>query len=180
MTKLYRARWVLPLSSEPIFQGAIVVQDQTILAVGSHADLAARFPTAPIDNLGEAAIIPGLVNTHSHLELTVMRGYLEAEESDFFAWLKKVTVARLERMTADDLYISAVWGVCEAARAGVTCVADASDGANQSMKALRNSGLRGIVYQESFGPNPRLAAENFARLKTKVWRQKRSRNCKAS
>src|SRR5213078_3802006 len=115
MTKLYRARWVLPLSSEPIFQGAIVVQDQTILAVGSHADLAARFTTAPIDNLGEAAIIPGLVNTHSHLE----------------------------RMTADDLYISAVWGVCEAARAGVTCVADASDGANQSMKALRDSGLRG-------------------------------------
>jgi 5-methylthioadenosine/S-adenosylhomocysteine deaminase len=97
-----------------------------------------------------------------------MRGFLEKEEADFFAWLKKLTRARMERMTADDVNVSAVWGACEALRAGVTCVADASDSGMQSMNALRGVGLRGIVYQESFGPDPRLADENFQKLKTKV------------
>src|SRR6185312_4796772 len=68
----------------------------------------------------------------------------------------------------DDLYVSASWGACEAARAGVTCVGDASDSALLSMTALREAGLRGIVYQESFGPDPKLATENFDELKTKV------------
>src|SRR6185503_9026784 len=168
MTKLYCARWVLPISSLPIEAGALAVEGAHILAVGARTDLAAQFPEAHIRDLGESAIIPGLINTHTHLELTAMRGFLEQEERDFFAWLKKLTLARLERMTADDLLVSASWGACEAARAGVTCVADASDSALQSMNALREVGLRGIVFQESFGPDPRLAAENFQKLLDKI------------
>ncbi len=168
MTTLYRARWVLPISSAPIENGAVAVDGDTIVAVGHGAALAQQFPEATVRDLGDSAIIPGLVNSHSHLELTTMRGFLENEEHDFFSWLKKLTLARLERLTAEDLNVSAAWGACEAARAGVTCVADASDSALESMKALREVGLRGIVFQESFGPDPRLANENFAKLKTKV------------
>lgn len=168
MTTLYRARWVLPITSPAIMNGAIAVDGDRIVAVGSGAVLARQFPEATRRDLGESALIPGLVNSHSHLELTAMRGFLENEESDFFAWLKKLTKARLERLTADDLNVSAMWGACEAARAGVTCVADASDAARESMKALHEVGLRGFVYQESFGPDPRLAIENFEKLKTKV------------
>ena len=168
MTKLYCARWVLPISSPPIESGALAVEGAQIVAVGARADLAAQFPQASISDLGESAIIPGLINAHAHLELTAMRGFLEREEHDFFAWLKKLTLARLERMTADDLLVSASWGACEAARAGVTCVADASDSALQSMNALREVGLRGIVFQESFGPDPRLVAENLQKLQDKI------------
>jgi len=168
MNKLYRARWVLPISSPQILDGALTVQRERIAAVGRYVDLADTFPEAPVDDFGEAAILPGLVNAHTHLELTAMRGFLEAEESNFFGWLKKLTIARLERMTPDDLYVSAAWGACEAARAGITCVGDASEAAGQSMRALRDAGLRGTVYQESFGPDPRLASENFEKLKSKV------------
>jgi len=168
MTKLYCARWVLPISSPPIEAGALAIEGAHILAVGARADLAAQFPEAHIRDLGECAIIPGLINAHTHLELTAMRGFLEQQEHDFFAWLKKLTLARLERMTADDLLVSASWGACEAARAGVTSVADASDAGLQSMNALREVGLRGIVFQESFGPDPRLAAENFQKLQDKI------------
>src|SRR6185312_2341263 len=167
-SKLFSARWVLPISSEPIDHGAILVRDDLILEVGTQRDIASRFPDADKQELGDAVIIPGLINTHSHLELTVMRGFLDAEDTNFFAWLKKLTRARLERLTGDDLYVSASWGACEAARAGVTCVGDASDSALLSMTALREAGLRGIVYQESFGPDPKLATENFDELKTKV------------
>ncbi|MBC8032372.1 MAG: amidohydrolase family protein [Pyrinomonadaceae bacterium] len=170
MSTLYAARWVLPISSPPVPDGALAVEGEQIVSVGGRASLASRFPDAELRDFGESAIIPGLINAHSHLELTVMRGFLENEEADFFAWLKKLTTARLERMTDDDLYVSSAWGACEAARAGVTSVADASDSANESMSALRDVGLRGIVFQESFGPDPRHAAEKFSNLKTKIAR----------
>jgi 5-methylthioadenosine/S-adenosylhomocysteine deaminase len=168
MTTLYCARWVVPISSPAIADGAIAVEGEQIASVASREALANQFPHATVRNFGDSAIIPGLVNSHSHLELTAMRGFLETEESDFFAWLKKLTIARLERMTADDLYVSAAWGACEAVRAGVTCLADASESGTESMKALRDVGLRGIVFQESFGPDPRWAKENFEKLKTKI------------
>ena len=168
MTTLYSARWLLPISSAPVPDGAIAVEGEGIVAVGQRAAIVAQFPEAHLQDFGEAAIFPGLVNAHSHLELTAMRGFLEAAESDFFAWLRKLTVARMEKMTADDIYVSAAWGACEAARAGVTCLGDSSDAAVESIKALRDVGLRGIVYQESFGPDPRLADENFDKLRTSV------------
>ncbi len=170
MTTLYCARWVLPISAPAIRDGAIAVAGDQIVSIGLSATLRDRYPEATVRDLGGAAIIPGLINAHSHLELTAMRGFLENEESDFFVWLRKLTRARLERMTPDDLNVSAVWGACEAARAGVTCMADASDSALLSMNALRGVGLRGIVFQESFGPDPRLAQENFEKLKTKLAR----------
>jgi 5-methylthioadenosine/S-adenosylhomocysteine deaminase len=168
MTTLYGARWVLPISSVAISEGAVAVEDERIVAVDRRSTLAPKFPEALIDDFGEAAIVPGLINAHSHLELTAMRGFLDSEEVDFSAWLRKLTLARLERMTPEHLYISAAWGACEAARAGITCMADTSDSALECLKALRDVGLRGTVYQESFGPDPRLATEKFEVLKAKV------------
>jgi len=170
MTTLYCARWVFPISSTAVADGAIAVDGETIVAVGPRATLVSQFPEATVREFGESAIIPGLVNVHSHLELTAMRGFLEKEETDFFAWLKRLTNARRERLSADDLNVSAAWGACEAARAGVTCIADASDCAFESMNALREVGLRGIVFQESFGPDPRLAKENFEKLHAEIAR----------
>ena len=168
MRTIYSARWVVPVSAAPIENGAVAVDGQRIAGVGPHAEIVARFPDYKFENLGDAIILPGLVNIHTHLELTAMRSYLENEETDFFAWLRKLTVARLELMTPDDIRVSATWGACEAVRAGITCVGDASDSGMMSMTALRDVGLRGVVYQESFGPDARLAQENFEKLKTKV------------
>jgi cytosine/adenosine deaminase-related metal-dependent hydrolase len=168
MTTIYSARWVLPVSAAPIEYGAVAVDGPLITGVGSAAEIVARFPEARVESFGQSLILPGLINTHTHLELTALRGYLENEESDFFAWLRKLTLARLERMTPDDIRVSATWGACEAVRAGITCVGDASDSAMMSMLALRDVGLRGIVFQESFGPDARLAQENFAKLWRKI------------
>jgi len=168
MTTIYSARWVVPVPAAPIENGAVAVDGQRIAGVGPRAEIVEQFPEFRVESFGEAIIIPGLVNLHTHLELTAMRSYLEKEETDFFAWLRKLTVARLELMTPDDVRVSATWGACEAVRAGITCVGDASDSGMMSMLALRDVGLRGVVYQESFGPDARLAEENFEKLKMKV------------
>lgn len=165
---LYTARWVIPIASLPIENGGVVIGGEKIVSVGETKELREKFPLAEERNFNEAAIMPGLVNCHSHLELTIMRGYLEKEEADFFAWLKKLTIAKNERLTQGDMYFSAVCGAIEAARAGITCLGDASDFGMAGMKALREIGLRGIVYQESFGPDSKLAQENFQKLKDKI------------
>ena len=168
MNKIYSARWVVPVSAAPIENGAVAITGDVIAGVGSQSEILERFPEFAIESLGEAIILPGLVNAHTHLELTAMRGYLENEERDFFAWLRKLTIARLERLTPDDILVSATSGACEAVRAGITRVDDASDSAIVSMRALQDVGLRGVVYQESFGPDARLVTENFEKLKVKV------------
>ena len=168
MNKIYSARWVFSGWPRPIENGAVAVEDDLIAGVDTENVIVKKFPEFAIESLGEAIILPGLVNAHTHLELTAMRGYLENEERDFFAWLRKLTIARLERMTPDDILVSATWGACEAVRAGITRVDDASDSAMMSMRALQDVGLRGIVYQESFGPDPQLSTENFEKLKDKL------------
>jgi cytosine/adenosine deaminase-related metal-dependent hydrolase len=167
MPKVYSARWVLPIISPAINDGAVVVDDSTISAVGSRADIHAAFPDASHEDFGKAAILPGLINAHSHLELTAMRGFLEREEHDFFAWLRKLTIARL-KMTDEDLFVSAACGSFEAARAGITCLGDSSSFAAQSMRAITEVGLRAIVYQESFGPDPKLAEDNVSKLRAQL------------
>jgi cytosine/adenosine deaminase-related metal-dependent hydrolase len=168
MTKIYRARWVLPVTAGPIEGGAVAVEGARIAGVGARAEVSERFPSAEVEDLGEAVITPGFVNCHSHLELTAMRGFLEPEEGDFFAWLRKVTVSRGERMSAEDIYASAAWGAVEAARAGVTSLGDASDAGASVMRALRDVGLRGTVFAEAFGPDSRLAREQFDKARAKI------------
>ncbi len=168
MTTLYCAQWILPVATATIDDGAVAVDGSMIVATGARLELIKQFPEAEVRDFKEAAILPGLINAHSHLELTALRNYLDPEERDFFAWLRKLTAARLERMTPDDLYVSAAWGAVEAARAGVTCVGDASDAARTSLAAVRDVGLRGTVYQEVFGPDARSAREQFERLRDKV------------
>src|SRR5260370_39645584 len=136
MPTIYSARWVLPIASRSIEDGVVAIENSKILGVGPRNAVISRFPDSRIEDFGQAAILPGLVNAHAHLELTVMRGFLEPEEGNFFAWLRKLTVARMA-MTPEDLLVSATCGAIEAARAGITCAADASSAATEAMKALR-------------------------------------------
>ncbi len=174
--KIYCARWLIPVTRPTIENGAVAVAGKFIVGVGTRAEMVAQFPEASSEDFGAAVIIPGLVNCHSHLELTAMRGYLEDVEGDFFAWLRKLTVARMTRLTEDDLRVSATWGAVEAARAGITCVGDASNQGDASMAALRDVGLRGIVYQEAISPDARVADQILSRLREDVARLRESEN----
>jgi 5-methylthioadenosine/S-adenosylhomocysteine deaminase len=162
---LYRAKWVVPIAGDPIEDGGVLVRGDRIAAIDKAAALEGSLSHFEVQELGEVALLPGLVNTHSHLELTLMRGLLE--ESDFREWIGRLTDIKLNRMTGDDLIDSARLGALEAVHAGVTCCGDTCD-SGLALDALLESGIRGVVYQEVFGPDPAQAPESLARLGEKV------------
>ena len=165
--KILIADHVLPISSEPISTGAVAIDGAEIVAVGTRVELLERFPNANVEDFGEAAILPGFVNCHSHLEITGMRGSLDAVEHDFGAWLLKLNALR-GAMSEDDIKTSAIAGAREGVAAGVTCFGDIGRFGFAGLYALKTVGLRGVLYQETeFSADDRTADDAFEQLKDK-------------
>jgi 5-methylthioadenosine/S-adenosylhomocysteine deaminase len=146
--KILAADHVLPIAAPPIANGAVVVDGTTIVEVGPGEQMAARYPHEVIENFGEAAILPGFVNCHSHLEVTAMRGALDSVEHDFSAWLMRLTAIR-SGFSDEDIKLSALAGAAEGAAAGVTCIGDIGRFGVAGFDALKTVGLRGILFQET-------------------------------
>lgn len=161
-----RAGSVHPVTAPPIQDGAVLVDDRgTIAAVGPHAQV----PTPPgVRELDfrQASLVPGLVNTHTHLELTHLAG--QNAEREFAGWIRALRALK-DATTPEEFSRSAERGVRDAWAAGVTCVADTgSTGA--PLEALARLGGRGIYYHEVFGPDAAQARASMMELERAVER----------
>jgi len=157
----YRARWVIPISAPPIADGLVAVERDRIEYVGPSAG----GPHGDEVQLGDVLLLPGLINAHCHLELTVMRGFLE--DLDFRRWILRLTAARRAVLDRDALLDSARYGLEEGVRAGITSYADTCE-SGVVMQAMREAGVRGIMYQEVFGPDPSQCAASMDDLRERV------------
>jgi len=138
-----RAAWVLPISGPPIENGEVVIEADRIVevrpATGSNPPNCTEF--------GQAIIMPGLVNVHTHLDYTLMRGLLE--DIEFFPWIRQLT-ARKAAITWEDWVASATIGAAEAIAGGITTIGDCTD-SGSALYGARTLGLSGVIYQEVFG-----------------------------
>jgi 5-methylthioadenosine/S-adenosylhomocysteine deaminase len=157
---IFEADWICPVSSPPIADGAIAVDNGRIVQVGRNLETLGervRFPGS--------VIIPGFVNAHAHLELTVLRGFLE--DLEFVTWIRTLTTSKQQRLTREEMLVSARLGAVECLAAGVTCVGEVMD-VGTSWEAMREYGLQGVAYQELFGPADFHAEESLKGLQQKV------------
>lgn len=162
--KILAANYVLPISSLPTESGAVVIDGERIVAVGKRDEIAGRFPDIEIEDLGEAAILPGFVNCHSHLEITSIRGALDDVEHDFSTWLLKLNEMRA-RFSDEEIRKGAIAGAVEGAQAGVTCFGDIGRFGVAGFEALKAVGLRGVLFQETeFSADDSTAEVDFENL----------------
>jgi cytosine/adenosine deaminase-related metal-dependent hydrolase len=164
-----RAGSVHPVTAPPISDGAVLVGDDgRIAAVGPHSHVPAPPGTTTLE-FPSAHLVPGLVNCHTHLELTHLAG--QNAEREFPRWIRRVRQLK-DATPPEGFDRAAEQGIREGWAAGVTCVAETgSTGA--VMEALARLGGRGVVYQEVFGPDPAHLESSMAELEAAVARLRR-------
>ncbi|MCU0705134.1 MAG: amidohydrolase family protein [Fimbriiglobus sp.] len=145
-TRTLTARWVFPACSPPLERGTVTVRGETIVAVEPHAVRSAD------EDLGNVAIIPGLVNAHTHLDLSGARGLIPPTDPEHFTdWLKAVIAFRRTR-TEEQTLADIEAGLGECLQFGTTLIGDiASEG--RSWDALSAAKTRAVVYWELIGLN---------------------------
>ena len=79
------AQYVLPITADPLEQGAVLVRNGRIVDVGPAVMLRMRYPNEEERDFGQSALLPGFVNVHSHMEYTAMRGI--AHDVPYATWL---------------------------------------------------------------------------------------------
>jgi 5-methylthioadenosine/S-adenosylhomocysteine deaminase len=160
------AGWVVPISAPPIERGAILIgADGRIEATGPDS-LVPRPAGVVEERYDGGLLLPGLINTHTHLELTGLPG--GPPGPDFTGWITNLRQVKAER-TADAIGQAARTGIRECWAAGVTTIADTGD-SGSVIEALAELGGSGIVYQEVFGPHPAQHDESLAGLQAAVRR----------
>jgi cytosine/adenosine deaminase-related metal-dependent hydrolase len=121
MELLLRARHVLPISAPPIEDGAVLVSGNRLADVGTFADLHTKH-AGEVRDLGEVALMPGLVNAHCHLDYTMMRRAISPQRS-FTEWIRRINALKRSLDNAD--YAKAITeGFDELRRYGTTTVAN--------------------------------------------------------
>jgi cytosine/adenosine deaminase-related metal-dependent hydrolase len=145
---LIRARAVVPVSRPPIEDGAILISGQRIAAVGRWSVLSARCSGRAVD-LGEVALLPGLVNAHCHLDYTNMAGEFPPPRS-FTDWLKLITTAKAS-WSYSDFAESWLQGARMLLHTGTTTVADMEAVPELLPEVWEATPLRVISFLELIG-----------------------------
>src|SRR3954469_1076718 len=119
---ILRARFIVPMDGPPVENGAVAVSHGRITAIGSERDVCA-LDAGPVLDLGDVALLPGLVNAHCHLDYTCLRDRIEAPQDSFAEWIKAINAAKT-KLTPNDYQTSINAGFAEAKRFGTRALAN--------------------------------------------------------
>ena len=138
------ADYVLPITSASINHGAILVRDGRIEAVGELDELEAAYPDECTYDFGTAALMPGFVDAHSHLEYSSMGGIFE--DVPYVDWKARIALAT-RKISSQDWEDAAFLGAIQALSAGITAVADVTN-TGAPLRAIEATGQHGVIYRE--------------------------------
>ena len=148
MLTLHTADLVVPVSSPPIPHGAVVVDGETIVAVGSLEEMGSAHPSAEV-TMWEGTLVPGLVNAHTHLQYTSFTEVGAGRHASYVHW-SEAFVQEYDLRRGEDWAVTARAGVEQGLRAGVTAYGDVVTDV-EAMTALPESGVAGVAYFEIIG-----------------------------
>jgi cytosine/adenosine deaminase-related metal-dependent hydrolase len=139
---------VLPGDAPSITDGAVVVDTGgTVVDVGAASDVLPRHAGAAVVRV-RGVVLPGLVNAHTHVELSSMRGKVQGGQG-FADWVDRLVTTRSEVLPEEDLE-GIELGVAELAAAGTVAVGDISNSL-APVRVLARHGIGGAVFHEVFG-----------------------------
>ncbi|MBQ2258687.1 MAG: amidohydrolase [Spirochaetales bacterium] len=145
MRTLIKNALILPMTERNLsFVGDISIKDGFIERINGTAG---EYDEV-IDANGKIAL-PAFVNGHTHLSMVLMRNYKDTC-SNLMEWLSQIWPIE-DKLNADDIYYSSLLGAAELIKSGCTVFADMYFQADNTIKALKEAGIRGIIGQTFFG-----------------------------
>lgn len=149
--RIYRAAWVVPIARPPIRDGWVAVEDGRIAAVGAPHERPGGADWEGIRgvDLGDAIVMPALVNAHTHLELSWLRGRIRPASS-FLGWVTGMLRERLQSADGRDAacVAAAVAAALDEMKASGTGLGGDISNALEHLDVLDASGLEGVVFFE--------------------------------
>lgn len=149
---LYTARYVVTMDAQHrlIEDGAVATRGERIVAVGKRTDLEAQFQPKQRLDRPQALIMPGLINTHTHAAMSLLRGL--ADDLRLQDWLEKyIFPAEAKNVTPD--YV--LWGTrlacLEMMLSGTTTYVDMYYFEDRVAQATKEAGLRGVLGESVIG-----------------------------
>jgi cytosine/adenosine deaminase-related metal-dependent hydrolase len=119
---IIRARTVVTMDGPTIENGAVAISGNRIIDVGDFSEISERHSGKKIVDLGEKALLPGLINAHCHLDYTCLRGKIPPRKS-FADWIRAIN-AEKAKLSRGDYLASINEGFAEAKRFGTTTIAN--------------------------------------------------------
>ena len=139
---------VIPVSSEPIRNGAVVVDGGRIADIGTSGEIEAAHPGLRKIGRPDSVMLPGFVNAHTHLELSWTRGKIRGFEN-FTGWLERLITLRAGGVDENLVEDSMRTGIRDVVESGVTTVGEISYlDSFGGREMLRDSGMRVIAFLE--------------------------------
>jgi aminodeoxyfutalosine deaminase len=141
----YRAAWVIPIDRAPVRDGIVGIADGRVTSVGTSSSQTA------IQDLGNVALLPGLINAHTHLELSWLRGRVPPA-ARFPEWVRSMfaTRGRPDAAMSPEQIAQIADAIGEVRRTGTVAVGDISNSL-ASVGPMREAGLDGVVFHELLG-----------------------------
>ena len=141
--------------TEPITNGAVAIADGTIAAVGPAEELLELAQAGDVLNAGNCLVMPGLINTHSHLAMTVLRGI--ADDLPLMEWLENhIWPVEMEHMNRETVRLGTELAAAEQLLGGVTTTTDMYFFGDEVSAVLADAGMRAVVAEALIGfPTPR-------------------------
>lgn len=166
---LLTARYVLPIATPHIENGAVLVRGDRIVEIGDFERLRQLHPDEPVKDFGLAALLPGFIDLHTHLEYTVMRGLVD--DLPYSRW-KLQLLQKEQSLSSQDWDDSALLGSLEALQSGITTIADVT-ATGASGHAAQAAGMRAFVYREVSTMDKKMVAAVMERAAEDIeaWRQ---------
>ena len=154
MSKILIHAMVLPMTGSDRFypQGEICIEDDRIVSVGELGSSPAGFVPDRVLDLPNDVVMPGLINTHTHAAMTLLRGY--ADDLPLMPWLNEKVWPFEDKLTDEDIYWGTALALCEMIRSGTTTMLDMYASMDQVAEAVLKAGTRVVLARGLIGNGP--------------------------
>lgn len=150
--KIYSAEYLFPMSSEMIVDGAVAIEDDEIIDVGREEDLLKRYPDAEHEHFPHHVIMPGLINAHTHLDMSLYKDFPcdpvrhVGTRVNYIDWLIGCLDYK-RRADHAQLREAVEWAIDECQHSGTTCVAEMGN-YEGIFSLLEQKNMRAVVFPE--------------------------------